>query len=108
MSATEFWDFLCARYNVTPLNIHSHCDRCGTAFKVTHIIICSKGGLVIAHHNGVRDELLYLDRRDFTPASVCAEPLIHQGHIRSEREICQGSDKDKEMRGNVMIRGFWD
>ena len=38
MSATEFRNFLCARYNVSSLNLLSHCDRCGTAFGVTHTL----------------------------------------------------------------------
>ena len=36
LSATEFLDFLCARYNVSPLNLQSFCDRFGAAFGVTH------------------------------------------------------------------------
>ena len=99
LSYIEFWDFLCIHYNVTPLNLQIHCDGCGTAFEVTHTNTCNNGGLVIACHNKVCDKLLYLAQRSFTPASVRAEPLIHQGRTRSKREICQGSDKDKETGG---------
>ena len=95
-------------YNVSPLNFQKRCDGRGTAFRVTHTLSCIIGGLVIAHHNKIRDELLYLSRRDFTSASVRAEPLIHQGRTSSEQEIRQGSDKDKETRGDVMIQGLWD
>ena len=77
LSATGFRDFLCAHYNVSPLNLHSHCDGCGTAFGVTHTLSCCIGSLVIARHNEIRDELLYLSRRAFTSAYVRAEPLIH-------------------------------
>ena len=35
------------------------------------------------------------------------KPLIHQGHTRSKQEIRQGSDKHKDTRGDVMIRGLW-
>ena len=38
LSATESQDFLCARYNFSPVNLKSHCDRCGTAFGVTHAL----------------------------------------------------------------------
>ena len=51
--------FLCAHYNVSPVNLQSHCDRCDTSFGVTHTLICSIGGLVITRHKEVRDELLY-------------------------------------------------
>ena len=30
LSATKFRDFLCARYNVSLINLQSHCDGCGT------------------------------------------------------------------------------
>ena len=33
--------------------------------------------------------------------------LIHQGRTRSEQKIRQGSDKNKDMRGDVMIRVLW-
>ena len=34
LSATEFRDFLCACYNVSPVNLQRHCDGFGTAFGV--------------------------------------------------------------------------
>ena len=55
LSATEFRDFLCACYNVSPLNLQSNCGRCGTAFGVTHALSCSTGGLVITPQNEIRD-----------------------------------------------------
>ena len=74
---------------------------------MTHSLIFRKGGLVIAHKNEVRGKLLYTSRQDFTQSSVCAKPLIHKGRTISERDIRQGNDKDKETRGDVMIRGLW-
>ena len=82
-SAMEFSDFLCPSYNVTPLNLQSHCGVCGTYFQVRHSLSCSKGGLDIARLNEARDELLYLSQQAFNSASVREEPLIHQGHTRS-------------------------
>ena len=60
LSAMEFRDFWCACYNVTPLNLQSHFERCGTSFGVTHTISCIIGGLVIPRHNKICVELLYL------------------------------------------------
>ena len=48
------------RNNFQNLNLQSHRDGYGTAFEVRHTLICSKGGLIITHHNEVRDEILYL------------------------------------------------
>ena len=60
LSATGFWDLLCARYSVYPLNLQSHFNGCGTAFGVTYTLICSTYGLVIARYKKIRDKLLYL------------------------------------------------
>ena len=46
LSATKSRDFLCACYNVSPVNLHSRCDGGVTAFGVEHPLICSIGGLV--------------------------------------------------------------
>ena len=73
-----------------------------------HVLSCITDGLVIAPHNKIRDEILYLSQHAFTSESVCAEPRIHQGCTRSEQEIRQGSDKDKEIRGDAMVQGLWD
>ena len=94
LSATDFRDFLCALYNLSTVNLQSHCNRCGSAFRVTHTLSCSIDGLVIMCHNKIHDKILYLSQRAFTSESVRAEPLIHQGRIRSEQEIHQGSDKE--------------
>ena len=55
LSATEFWYFLCTCYNVSPLNLQSQCNRCGTTFGVTHTLSCGTGVLVIARHNEIRE-----------------------------------------------------
>ena len=52
--------FLCARYDVTPPNLHRKCGGCGTSVDVRHVLIYSKGGLITTHHNKVRSKLLYL------------------------------------------------
>ena len=75
---------------------------------MTYALSCRIGGLAITRHNRIRDKILYLSRRAFTSAYICAKPLIHQGRTRSEKEIRQGSYKDKEKRGGVMVQVLWD
>ena len=104
--ATEF-QFFCTHYNVSPVNLQSRCNGCGTSFGLTHILSCRICVLVLACHNKIHDELLYLYRRAFTSESICAETLIHHGRTRSEQEIRHSSDKDKETRGDVIIQGLW-
>ena len=55
-------------------------------------------------HNEIRDELLYLSQHDLTLVYVRAKPIIYQGCTISKKEIRQGSDKDKETRGGVMVQ----
>ena len=74
LSATKFWVFLCAHYNVSILNPQRHCDGCGTASGVTHTLSCSTGGLIIVRHNAICDELLYISQRAFTSAFVRPNP----------------------------------
>ena len=74
---------------------------------MTHTLICSKYGLVIARHNEVREKLLYLARQAFYPSLVRLEPLIHQGRTISERNIRQGSGREKETKEDVMTQGLW-
>ena len=59
ISATEFWDFKCARYNISPIKLQSHCDRCVTSFGVTHALNCSIGSLAIARKKIVNNSFIY-------------------------------------------------
>ena len=51
LSAMGIRYFLCAHYNVSPLNLQSHYDGSGKVFGVTHTLIYSTGVLVIVHQN---------------------------------------------------------
>ena len=73
-----------------------------------HTLICNIGGLVITRHKEIHDKPLYLSQHAFTSESVRAKTLIHQGRTISEQDIRQGSEKEKETRGDVMIQGLWD
>ena len=42
LAATEFCDFLCARYNVTPPQPPEICGGCVTSFNVGHTLSCRK------------------------------------------------------------------
>ena len=51
LTATEFRDFSCARYNVNPPNIQNKCNGCMKNFLMRHVLIFPTRGLVIARHN---------------------------------------------------------
>ena len=59
-SAIEFLDFLCTCYNIYPLNLQSHYNGCGTAFRVTHAFSCGTSGLFIVCQKKISEKLLYL------------------------------------------------
>ena len=72
-----------------------------------HALSCSIDALVITRQNEIYNKLLYLPQRAFTSASIRSEPLIHQGRTRSEQEIHQGSEEEKETRGDALVQGLW-
>ena len=78
---------------------------CGKSVDVRHVLICSKGGLIIIYHNKVSSKLLYLAQLPFLSDSVNSKPLIHQGLSISEGGIRQGS-KILDTRGEVLIWGL--
>jgi hypothetical protein len=77
---------------------------------------CKKGGLVIFRHNEIRDELVNLASRAFTPSAVRNEPLIHgcateKVKTSPDKITTQNNDKEaatgEDERGDLLIRGFW-
>ena len=73
-------------------------------FSVHHALRCVNGGLVIARHNDISDEVIHLSIQAFSPACVRGEPLIHQGSSRSEGGVRHGGSIP-ETQGEVLIRG---
>ena len=102
LAATEFCEFLFARYDVTPHNLKK-CHGCNQSLYIHHILSCSKGGLIMPCHNKVRDNILYLAWQAFPYNCIHGEPLIHQGCFRSEEELCHGRG-GLETRGDIIIQ----
>ena len=75
---------------------------------MTHALSYSTCGLVIVRQNEIHDKLFYLYQHAFATSSVCAKLLIHHGRARSEQEIYQVSDKNKEKLGEAMVRSLCD
>jgi len=116
LSAQEFQDALSMRYAETPHNFPDKCDGCDAQFSLQHALGCKKGGLVIFRHNEIRDELVNLASRAFTPSAVRDEPLIHGRANEKEKtspakNANQNIDKEaatgEDERGDLLIRGFW-
>ena len=75
-------------------------------FLVRHALIFTNGGLVIAIHNDICDEIIHLAKQAFLPHCVLGKPLIHLGCIRSDRKVRHGGSVP-ETRGGVSIQGIW-
>ena len=77
LSPQEFRDGLHLRYGIDPPNLPARCDGCNAPYLLQHGLTCKTGGLIIARHNEVQDELLALCTKAFPPSCVRYEPLIH-------------------------------
>jgi hypothetical protein len=116
LSAQEFQDALSMRYAETPHNFPDKCDGCDAHFSLQHALRCKKGGLVIFRHNEIRDELVNLASRAFTPSAARNEPLIHccateKVKTSLDKITTQNNHKEaatgEDERGDLLIRGFW-
>lgn len=117
LSRQEFRDSLYLRYALTPPDLPSLCDGCGQKFSVPHALDCPNGGLIIARHNELRDELCDLAVRAIGRPAVRDEPLIHPSRPAAQPTASDKSAHpvqcnrrkqfDNDDRGDVLIRGLW-
>ena len=82
--AQDFRDALSMCYREAPPGLPACCDGRDAPFTLQHALACKKGGLVIFHHNEIRDELVNLAGKAFTPSAVRDEPLIKPSHHATE------------------------
>jgi hypothetical protein len=87
---------------------------CAQKFSVCHTLECKTGGLVISRHNEIRDELVDLASRAFTPSAVRDEPKIYpcrpavELRTTDQQPVIRNLRKHQgEERGDVLIRGLW-
>jgi hypothetical protein len=71
---------------------------------------------VIFCHNEIKDKIVHMSTKAFTPLAICNKPLIRNGRV-AERENTfkimnttkeskdDGTGKDK--RSDILIQGFW-
>ena len=107
LSKVEFRDALNFRYGRAPGDLPSHCDGCGEKFSIRHAHACKKGGLVIARHDEIRDELADIASRAFKPSLVRDEPLIHPCRPSEQKAKDEVSKLNSQDRGDLLIRNLW-
>jgi hypothetical protein len=112
LSAQEFRDAISIRYGITPSNLPTQCDGCDARFTLQHALGCKKSGLVIFRHNKIRDELIHLAGKAFTPSAICGKPLL-QGcgaeNTKTCRTNCASANKpvNKDDHGDILLLGSW-
>ena len=66
-------------YFIEPPDLPKFYDRCNTTFSIFRALECKKGGLVTERHNNLRDWVLDLAGKAFTPTHMCDDLLIFAG-----------------------------
>jgi hypothetical protein len=117
LSDLEFRDGLRLCYAMTLQNLPTHCDGCQAKCNIDHALNCKKGGLVIARHNEVKDELGFLLATLATsPNAVSDKPFFFPGHLangesNSKSNSCphvQSSTNNEGDQGDLLLRGIWE
>jgi hypothetical protein len=114
LSTQEFRDHLFLRYDKRPPDLPSHCDGCLVKFDICHALQCKTGGLVIMHHNKIKDKLCNLLSKALVPSSVRDKPRIYPCHPVVPTPAPREPDPVRRVnslvdndRGDILVRGFW-
>ena len=91
---------------LTPLTSETIYD-CMQTFSVHDVMSCPNGGLIIARHNEICDEIIHLERQAFSPNFVRSEPLIHLLCSILEEDFSHGGRVPETYYG-VSIQGLWE
>ena len=101
--AQEWRDFLFLSYGINPTDFMYHCDVCGAAFSICHALDSKNSVFVTAYHNELRDGVVDLSGKKFTPAHVRSDPKISTGI--AIREGRPKENQKKEMNGGTASKG---
>ena len=110
--AQKWLDTLFLLYDVDPPDLHKLYDDYNVNFCICHALDCKKGGLVMAHHNDLRDGVSDLSRQSFIPMHVSDDPLILAGCSverpnrqpdRSTLPPSKTKSEAMEQNGNLLI-----
>ena len=61
------------------------CDSFGKKFFIEHVILCTKGSLVLERHDDAEKEWGALGSRSLTPISISYKPQINSRIVQGER-----------------------
>ena len=116
LGSQEWCDALFLQYGLETPDIPKYCDSCNAKFTICHTLDCKRGGLVMARHNELRDGVVDLVGRAFTPSHVHDDTLIFAGYavkrLKDNPAGTSGSTyqegaptpEDTEQKGALLIR----
>ena len=119
LGAQEWRDALFLQYVLYPPELPTHCDDCHVRFSISHTLDCKKGGLVTARHKDLRDKVVDLAGKTFTPSHMHDDPLIYSGRaVKRTKATPDGASGKKyqagapppevlEKKGDLQIRDLW-
>ena len=119
LGSQEWRDALILRYGINPPDLPTHCDGCQSKFSISHALDCKKGGLVTAHQNELRDGVVDLVGKAFTPSHMRDNPLIYSGRAvkrtKAAPDGAGGTIKHAEVQPpevteqkvDLLIRDLW-
>ena len=95
LSAQEFRDALSMRYGEALSNLPALCDGCGAPFTLQHALRSKCPDLAIFCHNEIKDELVHMSAKAFTPSAVCNKPLICHGRVAEREKLLHACKQEK-------------
>ena len=102
----EFRDALLLRFNKMPENIPMICPAlsCHEPFSLTHIDICSKGGVIHRRHDYIKFIIGMHAEKAFGTNSVEIEPMIR--YLDDEANDIVAGNLNRNARADLAIRDF--
>ena len=79
LGTQECQDFIFLQYGLELTDIPHYCDGCNATFSIINYLDCKWGGLVTSRHNKLRDGVVDLSGKSFTPSHMRDGLLIFAG-----------------------------
>ena len=87
------------------------CDDCGETFTLSHALSCKTWGLIIIHHDEIKDELGELLSQALSHSAVRNDPSIKPSPTtRTVTTNDNNNNQEEEQhkrRGDLLVRGLW-
>ena len=86
-ATTKVCNFNMLIKTLDPPKIQNKCNCCMQTLWLCHMLIFPNGGLDIARHNKICDNIIHLTKQDFDPNCVRRKTITHLVRRKSEMEV---------------------